>query len=112
MIDPLAPVQLDPQRLLNEINRQVGSKIDEFDARLGQTQGLLNQIQQICEAYRQSIYVLELQKNLLIKMLEEQGTMAKSAFETRWPIYLENDIGVAGKDGKMKGEMKVTFYDN
>jgi hypothetical protein len=100
------------QKLLDEINRQVGSKLNEFDARLGQTQVALNQVNQINETYRQSIYALELQKNLLLKLLEDQGTMAKGSFEQQWPLYLENVVGVVGKDGKMKGELKVTFYDN
>lgn len=70
-----------------------------------------NQIQQIVDQYRVNIFNLELKTDLLIKMLEEKGIMAKEEFSKRWPLYLKNEIGVLNPDGKMDGSIKVTFYD-
>ena len=73
---------------------------------------LANQQQQIIDQYRTGIYTLELQQNLIIKMLEEKGIFAKEEFAKRWPLYLKNDIGVMGPDGQMDGILKISFYNN
>jgi hypothetical protein len=73
---------------------------------------LANQQQQIIDQYRTGIYTLELQQNLIIKMLEEKGIFAKEEFAKRWPLYLKNDIGVTGPDGQMDGILKISFYNN
>jgi len=69
-----------------------------------------NQQSQILDQYRVSIYTLELKVNLLNKLLEEKGTFLKGEFEKRWPLYLKNEIGVQGPDGRMDGSLKVYFY--
>jgi hypothetical protein len=43
-------------------------------------------------------------------MLEEKGIMAKDEFTKRWPLYLQNEIGVIGADGVMSGVLKVNMY--
>jgi uncharacterized protein involved in type VI secretion and phage assembly len=91
---------------------QVIGKINEHASAI--EMGLLrdNQFQQITDQYRVNIYNLELKFDLLIRMLEEKGLMAKDEFNKRWPIHLKNDIGVIGPSGKMdNGELKVTIYD-
>lgn len=70
-----------------------------------------NQQQQILDQYRASIYNLELKSELLLKMLEEKNLMAKEEFVKRWPLYLKNDVGALGPDGKMAGTIKVTMYN-
>jgi hypothetical protein len=70
----------------------------------------MSQIGQIVEQYRTSIYTMELRHNLLVKMLEEKGQMATGEFNTRWPLYLKNDVGVIGPDGAMQGSCVVHFY--
>ena len=65
---------------------------------------------QILEEYRANIFNLELKVNLLLKMIEEKGIMVSGEFDNRWPLYLKNDIGVVGQDGKMEGCLKITKY--
>jgi hypothetical protein len=36
--------------------------------------------------------------------------MAKEELARRWPLYLKNDVGVLGPEGKMEGSLKVSFY--
>jgi len=72
---------------------------------------MISQQSQILEQYRQKIFFQELRFNLLTKMMEEKGFMSKNEFNVRWPQYLENDIGILGPDGVMKGTLKTTFYD-
>jgi hypothetical protein len=66
---------------------------------------------QILDQYRVNIYNLELKFNLLVKMFEEKGLLAKDEFEKRWPLYLKNDVGVIGPEGVMEGSLKVTFFE-
>ena len=73
--------------------------------------GLISTHDRIIEEYRTQIYTLELNNRLLIKMLEEKCIMAKEEMATRWPLWMENDVGVIGSNGKMKGELQVHFYD-
>lgn len=68
------------------------------------------QMTQILDEYRVTIYTLDQKFNLLIKMLEEKGLMAKDEFNKRWPIFLKNDIGVLGPEGVMEGSLMVKFY--
>ena len=70
-----------------------------------------NQQQQIIDQYRVEIYNMQLKMDLLIKMLEEKGTMAKDELNKRWPLFLKNDVGVLEPNGRMEGQMKVSFYD-
>ena len=84
---------------------------------IGQHQGAIDtlmlrtlQQQQILDQYRVAIYNLELRFALLTKMMEEKGVMAKGEFDTRWPVYLKNDVGILEQDGKMVGTLRVTFY--
>jgi hypothetical protein len=93
------------------------TKIDQAIAGLGQHQGAIDMLmlrtlqqQQILDQYRVAIYNLELRFALLIKMIEEKGVMAKGEFDTRWPVYLKNDVGVIEPDGRMAGTLKVIFY--
>lgn len=65
---------------------------------------------QILEQYRSGAYNSDLRFTLLLKMLEEKGVMAKGEFDTRWPLYLKNDVGVVGPDGQMEGSLRVTFF--
>lgn len=69
-----------------------------------------NQQSQILDQYRGNIYTLELRLNLIIKMMEEKGIFAPEEFERRWPLFLKNDIGMVGPDGKMEGSLKTHFY--
>ena len=92
-------------------------QVDQIVAKINEHAGALEmailrdgQFQQVIDQYRSSIYNLELKNDLLIKMLEEKGIMAKEEFGKRWPLYLKNDVGIIGPQGKMDGEMKVTFY--
>jgi len=68
------------------------------------------QMTQILDEYRINIYTMDQKTQLLIKMLEEKGIMAKDEFNKRWPIYLKNDIGILGPDGMMDGNLFVRFY--
>lgn len=70
----------------------------------------VNQQNQLLDQYRMNIYNLELRLKLITKILEEKGTFFPDEFEKRWPIFLKNDIGVMGQDGKMEGSCKVRFY--
>lgn len=70
----------------------------------------IGQINQVLEQYRSSIYNMELRMELLVKMLGEKGVMATGEFDTRWPQFLKNDVGVVGQDGVMQGSLKTTFY--
>lgn len=65
---------------------------------------------QILEQYRSDIFNMQLRQNLIVKMLEERGILAVNEFETRWPQYLKNDVGVVGPDGIMEGSLKVSFF--
>jgi hypothetical protein len=67
---------------------------------------------QVLEQYRMNIYTMELKWNLLLKMLEEKGVLARDEFEKRWPLYLNNDVGAIGPDGAMEGSIKIKFYVN
>jgi hypothetical protein len=89
---------------------QIIFKINEHAQALEQSMLIANQQQQVIDQYRIAIYNSELRVNLLIKMLEEKGIMVKEEFNQRWPLYLKNDVGVLGPDGKMLGELKVTLY--
>jgi len=91
--------------------QQLIDKINEHAKILEQMQLIYNQQQQIIDQYRVSIFNSELRINLLIKVLEEKGTIAKEEFNQRWPLYLKNDVGVIGPDGRMEGLLKVTMYD-
>ena len=98
-----------PPRYIEQIN----AKINELGRGLESTVLRDNQHQQIIEQYRSNIYTLELKFDLLIKMFEEKGLFAKEEFSKRWPLYLKNDIGVLGSDGKISnGKMKVTMYED
>lgn len=70
----------------------------------------LGQQGQILEQYRAESYNASLRFTLLLKMLEEKGVMVKGEFDTRWPLYLKNDVGVIGPDGVMEGSIRVTIY--
>ena len=65
---------------------------------------------QILEQYRADIFNLQLRQNLVVKILEEKGTLAQGEFEQRWPLYLKNDVGVVGSDGIMEGSLRVSWY--
>ncbi len=69
-----------------------------------------NQQSQILEQYRGNIYNLELRQNLFVKMMEEKGIFVAGEFEKRWPLYLKNDVGMIGPDGKMEGSCRIKFY--
>lgn len=114
MIDLLGMDLTDHKiRGLESAVQQLVDKINELDVRLSQSQALLNQLNQVSDQYRVSIYISELKANMLIKMLEEQKILSTGSFDARWPVYLENEVGVIDqKTGKMKGELKVTFYAN
>jgi hypothetical protein len=101
---PFQPQKIDQQFA------QFAAKINEHAQAL--EIGILrdSQQQQILDQYRVAIYNLELKNELLVKMLEEKGIMAKNELNQRWPLYLKNDIGVIGPDGKMEGNLKVTIY--
>jgi hypothetical protein len=104
-------------------NRQM---LEQINQQLGQTTGLTNQHQlaidtlmlrtmqqqQILDQYRVAIYNLELRSALMVKMMEEKGFMAKEEFDKRWPVYLKNEVGIIGPEGKMEGSLKVSFYGN
>lgn len=98
------------QPMTNPIDQIVG-KINEHAGAI--ELGILrsNQQQQILDQHRVTIYNNELKFNLLLKILEEKGVLVKDEFDKRWPLYLKNDIGVLGPNGRMEGAMKVTFYD-
>lgn len=70
-----------------------------------------NQMMGILDQYRMNLFNQDLRLNLLVKMLEEKGVFAKEEFTKRWPIFLQNDVGVIGQDGVMQGTLRVTFYD-
>lgn len=90
---------------------QMVQKINEQGKALEDTILRDNQHQQIIEQYRSSIYTLELKFDLFVKMFEEKGLFAKDEFNKRWPLYLQNDVGVMGPDGKINGSLKVTMYE-
>lgn len=69
-----------------------------------------NQQSQILDQYRGNIYNLELRVSLIIKMMEEKGIFTQGEYENRWPLFLKNDIGMVGPDGKMEGTLKIHFY--
>lgn len=69
-----------------------------------------NQLAQVQDQYRMDIYNIQLKQDLLIKMLEEKGVMAKDELDRRWPLYLKNEIGVIGPDGLMEGSCSVKLY--
>ena len=71
----------------------------------------INQQQQVLDQYRINIFNLELKLGLLNKILEEKGMLIKDELDKRWPIYLKNEVGVLGPDGKMEGSLKVTFFN-
>jgi hypothetical protein len=68
------------------------------------------QTEQTMDQYRMNIYQEGLKFNLLLKMLAEKGIFAQEEFEKRWPLFLKNDVGVLGPDGRMEGTLKVTMY--
>jgi len=70
----------------------------------------LNQHNQVLDQYRMNFFNLELKCNLIIKMLEEKAIFSAGEFEKRWPLFLKNNVGVAGPDGSMEGSLKITFY--
>lgn len=112
MSGPKNHYQQPPQQKIN-IDQQFAmfaSKINEHAQAL--EMGVLrdNQQQQIIDQYRMAIYNLELRVELLVKMLEEKGVMAKDELNKRWPMYLKNEVGVIGPEGKMEGNLKVTIY--
>ena len=91
--------------------------LSQHQAALGQHQAAIDNLmlrtvqqQQILDQYRIAIYNLELRSALLIKMIEEKGFMVREEFDKRWPIYLKNDVGIIGPDGKMEGSLKISFY--
>ena len=98
---PKAPSQID----------QIGNMVNQHHQIIDVLQLRTMQQQQILDQYRVNIYNMELRFQLLIKMLEEKGLMAKDEFNKRWPIYLKNEVGVIGPEGKMEGTMKVSMYE-
>jgi len=104
--------QHQAQAVSHQVIEQLTAKVNELIQKSDLTQLTFNQQQQILDQYRVNIYTLELKVDLLIKMMEEKGVWAKDEFNKRWPLYLKNDVGIIGQDGKMQGEMKVTFYGN
>ena len=102
-------MQVSTQQLQQQL-AQVQAKVNELAGQADLSSLRFNQQQQVLDQYRVSIYNLELRFDLLIKMLEERGTMAKDEFVKRWPLFLKNEVGVIGQDGKMEGNLKVTFY--
>jgi hypothetical protein len=94
------------QQQLDQLRGKLNEVIQTTDIgylRFNQQQGDLDQ-------YRMNIYNIELRFDLLLKMLEEKGMLAKDEFNKRWPLYLKNEIGVMGQDGKMDGVLKITMY--
>lgn len=71
----------------------------------------VNQMSQVLEQYRSNIYTLELRLTLMNKLLEEKGALSAGEWDKRWPLYLQNDVGVLGQDGVMQGSLKVTMYN-
>jgi hypothetical protein len=69
-----------------------------------------NQVNQTLEQYRMDLYQSGLKFDLLLKILMEKGIFVKDEFDKRWPLYLKNDVGVMDPNGKIQGELKVTFY--
>ena len=69
------------------------------------------QLGQIIEQYRADMYHAGLRMDLLLKILEEKGVMVKDEFNKRWPVYLENDVGVINPNtGVMAGSLKIHMY--
>jgi hypothetical protein len=69
------------------------------------------QLGQIIEQYRVDMYHAGLRADLLHKMLEEKGIFLKDEFNKRWPLYLENDIGIINPNtGIMSGSLKTHIY--
>jgi len=102
----------DPQKPpIQQQLDQIVAKINEHAQALEMSVLRDNQQQGVIDQYRVNIYNLELKFDLLIKMMEEKGIMAKDEFGRRWPLYLKNEVGVIGPDGRMEGSLKVTFYD-
>jgi hypothetical protein len=101
----------------NHIPHANNANLQQMTNALGQHQGAIDtlmlrtlQQQQILDQYRIAIYNLELRFALLTKMMEEKGVMVRGEFDTRWPVYLKNDVGVIDETGKMVGTLRVTFY--
>ena len=70
-----------------------------------------SQQQQIIDQYRVEIYNSQLKMDLLVKMMEEKGIMAKDELNKRWPLFLKNDVGVLEPNGRMEGSMKVSLFE-
>jgi hypothetical protein len=71
----------------------------------------VTQLGQIVEQYRVDMYHMGLRTDLLHKILEEKGVLVKDEFNKRWPVYLENDIGVINPNtGIMSGSLKIRLY--
>lgn len=69
------------------------------------------QLGQIVEQYRVDMYHNGLRADLLHKILEEKGILIKDEFNKRWPLYLENDIGVINQaTGVMSGSLKIHMF--
>ena len=69
------------------------------------------QLGQIVEQYRVDMYHMGLRTDLLHKMFEEKGIFLKDEFNKRWPLYLENDIGIINPNtGIMSGSLKTHIY--
>jgi hypothetical protein len=70
----------------------------------------IGQMNQVMQEYRTNSYNHELKSALLIKLLEEKGVLSKGELDSRWPLFLKNEVGVLENDGVMAGTLKVTFY--
>lgn len=105
------PQQQPPQKVM--VDQQFAlfaNKINEHAQALEMAVLRDNQQQQVIDQYRMAIFNLELKVDLMVKMLEEKGIMAKDELNKRWPLFLKNEVGVIGPDGKMEGNLKVTIY--
>jgi hypothetical protein len=98
------------QQQLQSLVEQIRAKVHELSAANDINSLKFNQQQQILDQYRMNIYNSDLKFNLLLKMMEEKGLMAKDEFNKRWPLYLKSDVGVIDESGRMKGELKISFY--
>jgi hypothetical protein len=94
----------------NKVDQQVANALNQHQGAIDTLMLRTLQQQQILDQYRVAIYNLELRFALLTKMMEEKGIMAKGEFDTRWPVYLKNDVGVLDQNGKMEGTLRVSFY--
>ena len=68
------------------------------------------QLSQIQDQFRVELYNTQLKFDLLLKIMEEKGTMVADEFNKRWPLYLKNNVGVMGPNGMMEGSLSVKFY--